>query len=392
MRTGYFDCFSGASGDMILGALTDAGMPVEELREALAGLNVTGFEVKASRVKRGAFVGTKVDVTVVEEGHPERRLRDLLEILDRSRLEELVRQTAVRIFTRLAEAEARVHGSTPERIHFHEVGALDALVDVVGAAWGLRRLGLERVLVSPLNLGSGTVEAAHGRLPVPAPGTAELLRGVPAYTSPVPAELTTPTGAAILTTVASGFGPLPALTVERIGYGAGQRELPDQPNLLRLIVGETADSNQQDTVTIIEANIDDMNPQFFEPLLDRLYEAGALEAFLTPVTMKKSRPGVLLTILAEPTQAEACAELVLAHTTTFGVRMHGADRRKLRRETISVETPFGPIRVKVGRRGGGVHTLAPEYEDCKRASRTAGVPIQRVHEAAREAARDRLGT
>jgi uncharacterized protein (TIGR00299 family) protein len=387
MRIGFFDCFSGVSGDMILGALVDAGLDVDRLGEAIVGLGVSGIRLATERVKRGAFVGTRVTVQTDERGQPHRLLADIEKILDLATLPDEVRADARRIFRRLAEAEATVHGTTPDRIHFHEVGALDALTDVVGAAWGIRQLGLERVHVSPLNLGSGFIQAAHGKMPVPAPGTAALLLGVPAYGSEIPAELTTPTGVAILSTLAASHGPMPPMTVERVAYGAGQRDLREQPNLLRLMIGEQASPLDRDQITILEATIDDMNPQFFEPLLDRLFETGALDAFLSPVIMKKSRPGTLLVVLAEPAVADRCAEVILTHSTTFGVRAHPATRWKLLRDVLSVPTAHGAVRVKRGWLRDRIPILAPEYEDCRKLAQSAGIPIHVVYDEARQAAR-----
>jgi hypothetical protein len=386
MRIGYFDCFSGASGDMILGALVDAGLDVERLQAAISDLGVGGVRITAEQVKRGAFIGTQVHVRTDEHGQPHRHLKDVEAILDRATMSEPVRADARQIFRRLAEAEAKVHGTGPDRIHFHEVGALDAIADIVGSAWGIRQLGLERVHVSPINLGGGFIQAAHGKMPVPAPGTAALLAGVPAYGSDIPAELTTPTGAAILTTLATAFGPMPAMSVNRVAYGAGQRDLREQPNLLRLIVGEETGDLDRDQITILEASIDDMNPQFFEPLLDRLFEAGALDVFLTPVIMKKSRPGTMLTVLAVPAAADLCASVILTHSTTFGVRAHTVSRCKLPRDVITVMTPYGSVRVKRGFAGDRITILAPEYEDCRRLAQAAGVPIQAVYDEARRAA------
>ncbi len=386
MRIGYFDCFSGASGDMILGALVDAGLPLERLRDAIGRLGVPGIRLDAEPVKRGAFRGTLVRVETDERGHPHRRLPAIEKLLEQADLPETTRADARRIFRRLAEAEAAVHGSQPDQVHFHEVGALDAIADIVGGAWGIRQLGLERVLVSPFNLGSGTIRGAHGSIPVPAPGTAALLAGFPAYGSATPAELTTPTGAAILTTLATAAASMPTMTLERVAYGAGQRDLPEQPNLLRLMLGETTDPVQRDQIAVLETTIDDMNPQFFEPLLERLFDTGALDAFLTPVIMKKSRPATLLTVLTDPATADPCAALILAHTTTFGVRAHLAQRWKLPRDFITVPTTYGPVRIKRGWRDDRVAILAPEFEDCRKLAEAAGVPVREVYDAARQAA------
>ena len=386
MRIGYFDCFSGVSGDMILGALVDAGLKVEELQAAISGLGVSGIHLSAERVKRGAFVGARVHVRTDEQGHPQRHLPDVEAILDRADIPDPVRTDAKRIFRRLAEAEAAAHGVTPDRIHFHEVGALDAMADVVGAVWGTRHLGLERIHVSPMNLGGGFIQAAHGKMPVPAPGTAALLVGVPAYGSEIQAELTTPTGAAILTTLAAAYGPMPSMAVRRVAYGAGGRDLREQPNLLRLMIGESPGDFGRDQVTILETTIDDMNPQFFEPLMDRLFEAGALDVFLSHVSMKKSRPGITLTVLADAAAADRCAALVLTHSTTFGVRAHTATRWKLPRDIVSVSTSHGSVRVKRGWSGDRITILAPEYEDCRRLAQAAGLPIHVVYDEARQAA------
>jgi len=386
MRIGYFDCFSGVSGDMILGSLVDAGLNTEELQAAVTGLGVSGIHLSTERVKRGAFVGTRVHVQTDEQGHPHRHLPDIEAILDGADIPDQVRTDARRIFRRLAEAEATAHGTTPDRIHFHEVGALDAMADVVGSAWGIRRLGLDRIHVSAINLGGGFIQAAHGKMPVPAPGTAALLVGAPAYGSEIHAELTTPTGAAILTTLAAAYGPMPCMAVQRVAYGAGGRDLKEQANLLRLLIGEAPGNFDRDQVTVLEATIDDMNPQFFEPLMDRLFEAGALDVFLSSVGMKKSRPGTTLTVLAEPGAADRCATLVLTHSTSFGVRAHTATRWKLPRDFITISTPHGPVRVKRGWSGDRISILSPEYEDCRRLAQAAGVPIHVVYEEARQAA------
>jgi hypothetical protein len=388
MRIGYFDCFSGCSGDMILGALVDAGLSLAELQTALDGLGVSGIRLSAEEVKRGAFRGTLVRVTTEEHGHPHRHLSAIQRILEAATLPPSVCADAARIFQRLAEAEAAAHGVAVEKIHFHEVGALDAIADIVGAAWGIRRLGLEEIQASPINLGSGFVKGAHGTMPVPAPGTAGLLAGFPAYGSEIPMELATPTGTAILTTLAAAHGPMPAMTVERVAYGAGQRDIPAQPNLLRLIVGETAGALDRDQIAVLEANIDDMNPQFFEPLLDRLFEAGALDACLSPLVMKKSRPGTLLTVLAEPAQADRLASVIFAHNTTFGIRAHTSRRWKRRRDFVTAVTPYGTVRIKRGWEGDRLRILAPEYEDCRRLAQAAGVPVLAVHDAARQAAQE----
>lgn len=373
---------------MILGALVDAGLPVEELRSTLSLLKLPGLDVKAAKVKKGPFAATKVDILAQEEGHPHRRLTDLLEILEKSGLDSATKEDAKRIFSRLAEAEAKVHGVSVHEIHFHEVGALDALADVVGAAFGIRRLKIEKVCCSPLNVGSGFIESQHGRIPIPAPGTLELLKGLPTYSSGTQAELTTPTGAAVLSTLAFHFGPLPLMTVQAIGYGAGTWDLKEQPNVLRLILGEAEATLEEDRIAVIEANIDDMNPQFFEPLMDRLFKGGALDVSFTPIVMKKSRPAVKVTVLADVHLADALSATILSESTTFGVRIVEARRRKLKRKVIQVQTRFGPVLVKGGFLGEKLLLLSPEYEDCHRIAQEQGVPIREVYEEARRAAQD----
>ncbi|MEK7338032.1 MAG: nickel pincer cofactor biosynthesis protein LarC [candidate division NC10 bacterium] len=405
MRIAYFDCFSGVAGDMILGALVDAGVPLTVLKEAVAALGLPGLAVEARKVMRGGFAATKVDILtgerpggpdpgLVDAGHPHhhshRRLPDILEVLRASRLPEATRERAAAIFTRLAAAEAAVHGSSPEAVHFHEVGARDAIADVVGAVAGLASLGADRVEASPLNLGGGRIATAHGTLPVPAPGTLELLKGIPCYGSPVEAELTTPTGAAILATVAAAFGPPPLLTVRAVGYGAGTRELTGQPNCLRLILGDSPDPGATDEVAVLEANIDDMSPQLFEPLMEDLFAAGALDVYLTPVIMKKSRPATVLTVLAEAGAEGRLGPLILQGSTTFGLRLSRRGRLKLTREIRTVETPYGAVAVKVGRLGERTVQVSPEFEDCRRVAAAAGVPVRAVLEAAREAARRQI--
>lgn len=388
MRIAYFDCFSGISGDMTLGALVDAGLELEALKSQLYQLPLGKFRIQAFPVRRGSFAGTKVEIITEAEDQSHRRLQDILEIIGKSPLPETVKKDSERIFVRLAEAEAKVHGVSVDKVHFHEVGALDSIVDVIGAALGIHLLGIEKIYASSLNLGSGFVDAEHGRLPVPAPGTLELVRGLPTYSTNVQAELTTPTGAAIVSTLCTGFGPLPSMEIEKIGYGAGSLDLPGFPNMLRLIVGQAREAYQEDQVMVIEANLDDMSPQFFEPLVDELFEKGALDVYLSSVIMKKSRPAVKLTVIAEGALAETCTSLILSNTTTFGVRSYPVKRRKLSREVLEINTPYGPIRVKVGRSGDRILHLNPEYEDCKRIAQERGLPVITIYREAERAAWD----
>lgn len=390
MRIGYFDCYSGISGDMILGALVDAGLAVEELRSEIAKLKLPGVDLKAEKVTRGVFVGTKVHVITPREPHPHRHLSDILTVLDKSDLPESVLARARDIFKRLGEAEAQVHGVPVEKIHFHEVGAVDTLVDVTGAILGLHALEIDEVYASAINLGGGRIQAAHGELPVPAPGTATLLHGVPVYGSSVEAELTTPTGAAIICAVAKAFGPLPPLTLNRTGYGAGSLDLPGRANLLRLTVGERIDDLESDEIAVLEANIDDMNPQLYEPLMEALFQAGAVDVFLTPVIMKKSRPGTVVSAITPAGMEGSVGPTLLSFSSSFGVRIRRMGRQKLPREMLTVHTRFGEVRVKVGRLHGQPVHAAPEYEDCRRLAETAAATVGEVMAAAVESARTLL--
>jgi uncharacterized protein (TIGR00299 family) protein len=408
MKTGYFDCFSGASGDMILGALVGAGLSPDVLRAELAKLPVRDYELDIRHVVKQGFAAVKVDVKVgTQHGH--RHLAHITEIIDGSTLAETIKDRAKRIFTRLAEAVAQVHGTTPEKVHFHEVGAVDAIVDIVGACIGIEQLGLERIYCSPVPTGSGVVRCAHGVMPVPAPAVAVLLAGVPLAECEEVGELTTPTGAAILTTLAERFGPMPAMTVERCGYGAGTREGKTRANILRLFVGEAAAQacrvrgadqipgdqpttagpadDLADEVVVLEVNLDDCTGEQIGHAFEALFAAGALDVFATPVIMKKNRPGVLLSVLAPLDRQPACEDVLFAETTTFGIRAHPCRRRKLPRTIETVATPFGEIRVKIGRRGGRIVIASPEYEDCAQAAQRHGVPLREVMDAAKLAFR-----
>ena len=379
-RLVYFDCASGAAGDMLLGAAVDLGLPLERLRDELARLPVQGYRLETERVSRSGLAATKVHVRLDGEDKAHRHLRHVLEIIDGSTLDTAVKEKAAALFRRLADAEAAVHGTSPEKVHFHEVGALDSIVDVVGGVIALRSLGAERFVSSPLNLGTGTVTMSHGTFPVPPPATARLVTGVPVY-GDGEGELVTPTGALLVTGHATEYGPLPAMRIEASGYGAGSRDTRDRPNVLRLIVGQE-DARAEGRVLVLETEVDDAAPQLLGPLLEQLLTAGALDAFFTPVQMKKGRPGVLVTVLAPPDRREAIEELLFRETTTLGVRRQEWLRTELERETATVATPYGSVRVKVGRRGAVVYNAWPEFEDCQRLAAEAGVPVKEVLAAA----------
>ena len=386
MRTLYFDCFAGASGDMILGALVGAGVDARRLVEQISLLNVSGYKIDFETVDRSGISATHALVRTPHE-HAHRHLGDILKIIYESRLSDTVKDRAARIFSRLGEAEARVHNVAIEQIHFHEVGALDAIIDVVGACVGFELLGIERFVCSELHVGSGMVEMAHGRFPVPPPAVAELLKDAPVYSSDIKGELVTPTGAAIITTVCHEFGPLPRMKIERTGYGAGTRVYQNFPNVLRLMLGDDATSEVagDESLLVVETNIDDMSPQIYGHVMDRALERGALDCFFTPVQMKKNRPGVLVSILCRPIDRDAMCELLLRETTTLGVRFYEVLRRALEREMVGVETEFGRIDVKVARLNGLVVKEMPEYEQCRAAALKAKVSLQIVEQAVRAA-------
>jgi uncharacterized protein (TIGR00299 family) protein len=380
MKLAYFDCFSGISGDMTLGALLDAGCDLAQLREELRGLQVPDWKLSAEKVWKNGMAATCARVKT-EGQQKHRSLSAILQILRDSKLSSSVRDRAVAIFHKLGEAEARVHDAPIEKIHFHEVGAVDAIVDIVGACLGFHMLGIEKFACSPLNVGGGTVKVAHGVLPVPAPATANLLQGKPTYSNGVQRELVTPTGAAIVATLCDSFGPQPPMCVSAIGYGAGGADLEGQPNVLRIMIGEAAEKvvpGYDQEITVIEANLDDMNPQIYGYFQEKALAAGALDVFTAPVQMKKNRPGMLLTVLCQPADAQTLMTLIFAETTTFGVRTHGAQRRVLPREFVKVTTSFGEVRVKLSRVNGRILHVAPEYDDCRKLAEEKNVPLQRV--------------
>jgi pyridinium-3,5-bisthiocarboxylic acid mononucleotide nickel chelatase len=384
VKIAYFDCPSGAAGDMIMGALVDAGVPFEAFRAELRKLALPGWDLVRHEVRKGAFRATKVDVAIDTAAHTHQRsLGDIQAILAASPLDAAVKEQAGRIFVRLADAEARVHGTSREAVHFHEVGAVDAIVDVTGGVLGLAMLGVGSVYVSALPLGGGFVEGAHGRMPVPGPGTAELLRGFPVVDTGVRAELVTPTGAAILTTLARPATSLPPMMVGAIGYGAGTMDLPGTPNVLRCFVGESLGEAGGETIVQMETTIDDMSPQLYEPLMERLFEAGAVDVFLTPVMMKRSRPGTVLTALCPRERLDPLTRVLFEESSTIGLRWTEWRRATLPRETVTLPTTYGPIRFKVSRLGGRVVTVTPEFADVARIARDKALPVREVLDQAR---------
>ncbi len=389
MKIAYFDCFSGVSGDMILGALIDAGLDIHELEAELGKLHVPGFKIRAEKTARRGIQGTKVNVDVIEDS-TERRFKDIVGIVEQSDLDDDIKDLSKKIFTGLATVEAKIHGKRIEEIHLHEVGGLDSIIDVVGSVAGMKKLGIEATYSSRINVGTGFVECRHGILPVPAPATLEVLRGVPIYSTGIQAELATPTGVSILRALSKNFGAMPEMRVEEVGYGAGSREL-EIPNLLRICIGQTSDEDyERDEVILLETNLDDMNPQLLAYASDRLLKQGALDVFMTPIFMKKNRPGILLSVLTTQDKLDETLATVFSETTTLGIRINRLDRRKLSRQIISVKTRFGGIEVKVGKIGNRIINIAPEYEACKEIAVKQGIPLKDIYNEADEAARKAL--
>ena len=403
MKLLYFDCFSGASGDMIVGALIDAGVPLEEIRAALGSLSIDRDAVWTERVQRAGIGATKFHVrgedaheshhdhhhghggAVATEAHAHRTLPEISSLIDGSRLSAAGKDRAKALFARLGDVEGTIHGTPPEQVHLHEVGALDSIVDIVSTVHALELVGADRIVASPINVGSGTIRSSHGLYPVPAPATIRLLEGVPVYSGTQRAEMVTPTGALLITSYATEFGGIPAMTIANIGYGAGARSFDDTPNVLRVLIGKADAAAPSHTVSVIEAEIDDMNPQIFGVLMDKLLAAGALDVFYTPIQMKKNRPGTLLSVIAPPPLRDMLTSTIFRETTTIGVRHREMARECLDRETQTVTTPFGPIRFKVATRNGEVLNAAPEFDDCVRLAEASGRSVKDVQAAATKA-------
>lgn len=386
MKIAYFDCIGGASGDMILAALVDAGLDIEELRARLAALHLKDFTLRTQRVSKNGFSATKVDVVVADDVD-ERHLAEIQAIVDGSALAPGIKAQANAIFQRMAEVEAGIHGTTLDHVHLHELGGVDTIVDVVGCLVGLDALGIEKVYVSPLPMGRGFIKGAHGNIPLPAPATIALLKGVPIVGSDIEKELVTPTGAALLSGLAAGFGPIPQMTLAALGYGAGGRDLP-VPNVVRVLIGEqaTLGSLGVESVVVLETNIDDLNPQVYDHVMARLFKAGALDVFLTSIQMKKNRPGTLLRVICRADVASALTDILLAETSTLGVRQQIMSRVSLPREVRTVATPFGAVRIKIASLSDGTRRAAPEYDDCRRLAEELGEPLREVYRAAERAA------
>lgn len=378
MKVLYFDCFAGISGDMILGALLDAGLDENEFRAKLSGLKLKGFEIEVKKSISKGISGTNFNVKV-DEDHHRRGLKDIFQIIDDSDLKAPVKEKSKKIFQRLGEVEAKIHNKDSDEIHFHEVGAVDSIVDIVGSVIALEMLEIEKVMSSKIHLGTGTLKCAHGILPVPAPATLELLKDASVYSTGINAELTTPTGATIITTLSKYYGSLPDFTIEKIGFGIGTHNL-DIPNFIRVVTGNESVGYSQDTIQLIETNIDDMNPQYYDYMMELLFEAGAKDVYLNPVIMKKNRPGVILSVLTSPELVEELASIILQETTALGVRISELKKRKvLRREQTNIETSFGMVRVKIKELISGEKIISPEYDDCTKIAKEKNIPIRNIY-------------
>lgn len=379
MKIAYLDCFSGISGDMLLGALLDAGLPFDDLKQALCTLPLQGYKLETLKEERSHLFGTRFLVRVEEDKHSARTFADVKTIITTSGLSEWVKEKSIQVFESLAVAEGEIHGCPPQDVHFHEVGAVDSIIDIVGAVMGVESLGITTLYGSALPLGTGFVESRHGPLPVPAPATIALLRGIPVYDAGVRVELVTPTGAALLKGLARAFGAMPPMTVDQIGYGVGSRHLADRPNLLRILLGTEAQELQTDTVIILESNLDDTSPEWLGFLMGRLLEAGALDVTFCPVQMKKNRPGVLLQVVGKPHQKDLLMEMIFRESTTLGVRFMYSQRKTLERSSEEVDSPWGKMKVKRVVLPEGSRRLVPEYEACRSIAEERGIPIRDIY-------------
>ena len=396
MKIAYFDCFSGISGDMTVGALLDAGLKIETLEKELKKLGLSGYQLEVSKVVKKGISATQFKVKIKEEG-VERRFKDILDIFEKSKLNEEIKKETKKIFFNIAQAESKIHRKDIDKIHFHEIGGLDSIIDIASAVIGIKTLGIEEIHSSALPVGKGFVKCAHGVIPVPAPATLELLKNIPTYSGGIESEMITPTGAAIISNLAKSFGERPFMKTERIGYGAGEKEFAI-PNLLRVSIGEKIlkdgnlkDSYVSDEAVLIETNIDDMNPEFYDYIMDKLFSQGALDVFVTPIQMKKNRPAHMLSIIVYEQNLKEILEVLFSESTTLGIRIRGIKRLRLAQQNFIAETKYGKIRVKVGIFKREIKNIAPEYEDCKKLAKQHQIPLKEVYEEARKVACDKLG-
>lgn len=395
MKIAYFDCFSGISGDMTVGALLDVGLKIETLEKELKKLGLSGYQIEVNKVVKKGISATQFNVKIKEEG-VERRFKDILDILEKSKLDEEIKKETKKIFFNIAQAESKIHRKDIDKIHFHEIGGLDSIIDITSAVIGIKTLGIEEIHSSALPVGKGFVKCAHGVIPIPAPATLELLKNIPTYSGGIDSEMITPTGAAIIGTLAKSFGKMPLMKIERTGYGVGEKEFTI-PNLLRVSIGEKIlkdenlkDGYVSDEAVLIETNIDDMNPEFYDYIMDKLFFKGALDVFLTPIQMKKNRPAHMLSIIVYEQNLKEILEVLFSESTTLGVRIREIKRLRLAQQNFIAETKYGKIRVKVGVFKGEIKNIAPEYEDCKKIAKQHKIPLKEVYEEAKKIAYDKL--
>ncbi|MBU4509996.1 nickel pincer cofactor biosynthesis protein LarC [bacterium] len=395
MKIAYFDCFSGISGDMTVGALLDAGLKIETLEKELKKLGLSGYQLEVNKVAKKGISATQFKVKIKEEG-VERSFKDILDILEKSKLNEEIKKETKKIFFNIAQAESKIHRKDIDKIHFHEIGGLDSIIDITSTVIGIKTLGIEEIYSSALPVGKGFVKCAHGVIPVPAPATLELLKNIPTYSGGIESEMITPTGAAIISTLAKSFGERPLMKIEKTGYGAGEKEFTI-PNLLRVSIGEKIledenikDGYVSDEAVLIETNIDDMNPEFYDYIMEKLFSQGALDVFLTPIQMKKNRPAHILSIIVYEQNLKEILEVLFSESTTLGVRIREIKRLRLAQQNFIAETKYGKIRVKVGIFKGEIKNVAPEYEDCKKMAKQHQVPLKEVYEEAKKVTYDKL--
>ncbi|MGD9032337.1 MAG: nickel pincer cofactor biosynthesis protein LarC [Desulfobacteraceae bacterium] len=380
MKVAYLDCFSGISGDMLLGALLDAGLDFETVRKALGTLPLDGYSLEMKREERGRLFGTLFLVKMEKERQKHRGLKDIAKIIRAGGLSQEVQNRSIQIFESIAQEEGKIHNCPPDEVHFHEVGAVDSIMDIVGSVFGIEYLGIASISASSLPLGSGFVETRHGRIPIPAPATVALLKGIPVYDSALEHELVTPTGAALVKGLASSFGSMPSMSIDRVGYGVGSRTLPDRPNLLRIIIGRDQTERQVETVVTLEANLDDTNPEWLGFLMGRLFEAGALDVAFCPIQMKKNRPGILVQVMGKPEQKDTLMDILFMESTTLGIRFHYSQRKVLPRSEVEVDSPWGKMIVKEVQRPDGTSYFLPEYEVCRKIAEQRKIPIRQVYD------------
>ena len=383
LRAAYFDCYSGISGDMILGAMVDLGVDIKEIRNALKKINLKGYKLHSKKIQRNGLASTQITVKIENKKHqhspPHRSFSDIRKLIDQSKLSLVVKNNSIEIFKRIAKVEAQIHNTTIQKIHFHEIGGIDSVIDIVGGVWAIESLNLDIIKSSPLNVGEGFVNCTHGRLPVPAPATLKLLKGIPVFSNGIKKELTTPTGAAMIGFYAESFESIPTMTIKNEGYGAGSHVIPSIPNLLRVFVGDII-KDKTNNLVMIETNIDDMNPEIFETVMESLFSAGALDVYLSAIIMKKNRPATKISVLAECRSREKLSKILLTETSSFGVRFYSVDRLILDREVKKLKTSYGLIKIKLGKLDGKIVQAAPEFEDCRKISRTKKLPVKKIYD------------